>query len=149
MVTTNDPFLIADTSGLISLTVRTDANHAPAIEAAKPLRERKSTILVPYEVLVETVNVLGKRLGHDEAASVAYYLYQTTLFLVVDSSRKARQHALERFKTQPRAVSFTDCVVMAIADEYGTKAIFGFDADHARSGYVILSQESRGKGSAS
>ena len=74
MVTTNDPFLIADTSGLVSLTVTTDANHAPAIEATKPLQERESTILVPYEILVETVNVLGKRLGHTQAASVASYL---------------------------------------------------------------------------
>src|SRR3954453_1973437 len=132
MATTNDPFLIADTSGLISLTVTSDANHAPAIEATKPLQERESTILVPYEVLVETVNVLGKRLGHDKASSVASYLTATPLFLVIDSSAQARQHAMERFKAQPQAVSFTDCIVMANADEYGTKTIFGFDTDHAK-----------------
>src|SRR4051812_8771485 len=138
MVTTNDPFLIADTSGLISLTVTSDANHAPAIEATTPLRERESTILVPYEVLVETVNVLGKRLGHDKAASVASYLSTTPLFLVIDSSQPARQQALERFEAQPRVVSFTDCIVMAIADEYGTRTIFGFDTDHAKNGYAII-----------
>ncbi len=139
MVTINDPFLIADTSGLISLTVKTDSNHHPALAATKPLEERESTILVPYEVLVETVNVLGKRLGHDKASAVAVYLSQTSLFLVVDSSPKARQNALHRFTEQPQAVSFTDCIVMAIADEYGTKAIFGFDTDHAKNGYEILS----------
>ena len=139
MVTTNDPFLIADTSGLISLTVKTDSNHHQAITATKPLQERESTILVPYEVLVETVNVLGKRVGHDKASAVAFYLSETPLFLVIDSSPKARQHALHRFKQQPQAVSFTDCIVMAIADEYGTKAIFGFDTDHAKNGYEILS----------
>ena len=138
MVTPSDPFLIADTSGLISLTVQTDTNHAPAIEASNPLRERESTILVPYEVFVETVNVLGKRLGHDKAAAVASYLTATPLFLVIDSSAQARQHTMERFKAQPQAVSFTDCVVMANADEYGTKVIFGFDTDHAKNGYEIL-----------
>jgi predicted nucleic acid-binding protein len=141
MATTNDPFLIADTSGLISLTVATDANHAPAIEATKPLQERESTILVPYEVLVETVNVLGKRVGHLGAAAVAAYLSTTPLFLVIDTSKQARQHALERFEEQPQAVSFTDCIVMANADEYGTKTIFGFDADHKRNGYDILSKQ--------
>ena len=102
------------------------------------MRGRESTILVPYEVFVETVNVLGKRLGHDKAAAVASYLTTTPLFLVIDSSAQARQHAMERFEVQPRAVSFTDCVVMANADEYGTKTIFGFDADHAKNGYEIL-----------
>jgi predicted nucleic acid-binding protein len=38
-------------------------------------------------------------------------------------------------------VSFTDCIVMANADEYGTKTIFGFDTDHAKNGYEILSQQ--------
>jgi hypothetical protein len=27
---------------------------------------------------------------------------------------------------------------MAVADEYSTTAIFGFDEDHARNGYAIL-----------
>ncbi len=47
----------------------------------------------------------------------------------------------DTFEAQPRAVSLTDCIVMAIADEFGTKAIFGFDADHERNGYEILSRE--------
>ena len=93
---------------------------------------------MPYEVFLETVNVLSKRFGHDKAAAVASYLTTTPLFLVIDSSAQARRHAMERFEAQPQAVSFTDCIVMANADEYGTKAIFGFDADHERNGYEIL-----------
>src|SRR3712207_7450871 len=45
----------------ISLTVTTDSNHHPALAATKPLTQRQNTILVPYEVFVETLNVLGKR----------------------------------------------------------------------------------------
>ena len=138
MARASDPFLIADTSGLISLTVTTDANHASAVEAAKPLKGQ-STILVPYEVLVETMNVLGKRLGHTQAVSVASYLATTPLFLIVDTSEPVREQALRRFETQPPAVSFTDCIVMAVADEYGTRIVFGFDKDHADNGYAILS----------
>jgi predicted nucleic acid-binding protein len=141
METTNDPYLIADTSGLISLAVQTDGNHTPAITATNPLQEEQRTILVPYEVFVETVNVLGKRVGHLGATAVAAYLSTTPLFLVIDTSKRARQHALERFEEQPPAVSFTDCIVMAVADEYGTKMIFGFDTDHAKNGYTILAKE--------
>jgi predicted nucleic acid-binding protein len=66
---------------------------------------------------------------------------ETLLFTIIDTSKQARAQALERFVTQPAAVSFTDCIVMTVADEYGTKAIFGFDADHSRNGYAILSQK--------
>jgi hypothetical protein len=38
MVTVNDAFLIADTSGLISLAVTTDSNHAPAVAATENLQ---------------------------------------------------------------------------------------------------------------
>jgi predicted nucleic acid-binding protein len=146
MAKTNDSYLIADTSGLVSLTVKTDRNHAPAVTATEALQGKESNILVPYEILVETVNVLGKRLGHEPALAVASYISETPLFLILDSSKHARAQALQRFATQPQAVSFTDCIVMAVADEYGTKAVFGFDADHARNGYVILNQEPHNRG---
>ena len=67
---TNEPFIIADTSGLISLAVTTDHNHEQAVAETARLREKQNNILVPYEVLLETVNTLGKRFGHDKASAV-------------------------------------------------------------------------------
>jgi predicted nucleic acid-binding protein len=81
---------------------------------------------------------MGQRLGHPQAYAVASYLSDTPLFLVIDSSSKARQEALHRFRAQPQAVSFTDYIVMAVADEYETKTIFGFDDDYDRAGYQII-----------
>jgi predicted nucleic acid-binding protein len=46
--------------------------------------------------------------------------------------------ALEKFKEQPPAVSLTDCLVMTIADDYGTKDIFGFDKQFEEAGYHRL-----------
>lgn len=135
---TIDSFLIADTSGLISLAVKSDRNHEAAVAATERLKGKQSNILVPYEILVETVNVLGKRVGHDKGSAVWVYLSATPLFVIVDSSKQAREKAIKQFQSQPKVVSFTDCVVMAVADEYSTKAIFGFDEDHARNGYAIL-----------
>jgi predicted nucleic acid-binding protein len=137
MATATDTFLIADTSGLISLAVTTDSNHEPAVTATENLRGKDSTILIPYEVYIETLNVLGKRVGHTRALSVASYLCHTPLFLVIDSAAEARQEALARFATLPESVSFTDAVVMAVADDYGTKDIFGFDAVFAKNGYRL------------
>jgi predicted nucleic acid-binding protein len=46
--------------------------------------------------------------------------------------------ALEKFKTQSQAVSLTDCIVMAVADHYGTKDMFGFDKQFKDAGYRRL-----------
>src|SRR3712207_6823764 len=118
MARKNEPFLIADTSGLVSLTVTTDRNHKQALEATVPLQEQQTSILVPFEVLVETVNVLGRQIGHDQALAVASYVYATPLFHIFDSSPIARTQAFQLFRKLPQAVSLTDCIVMAVADEF-------------------------------
>ena len=46
--------------------------------------------------------------------------------------------ALQKFETLPQGVSFTDCLVMATADEYETRDIFGFDKQFADAGYNRL-----------
>jgi predicted nucleic acid-binding protein len=43
--------------------------------------------------------------------------------------------ALEQFKDQAPGVSLTDCLVMVVADAYGTKDIFGFDRQFVNAGY--------------
>ena len=94
---------------------------------------------MPWDVFAETLNTLGKHVGHGKALDVGQYLGTTDPFLVIDASTEAKQAALARFGTQPPSVSFTDCLVMAVADEYQTTRIFGFDEAFAN-GYRILSK---------
>jgi predicted nucleic acid-binding protein len=66
-----DAPLIADTSALVSLATETDHNHLPATEAAARLRAVARPIILPAAVFVETVNILGKRSGHETALNAA------------------------------------------------------------------------------
>ena len=66
-----DSPIIADTSALVSLATDTDHNHIPAKEAAAQLREVSRPIILPADIFVETVNVLGKRSGHETALKAA------------------------------------------------------------------------------
>ncbi len=119
-------FVVADTSGLYSLISETDTNHAAALRATEQFHQQAATLLLPYDVYAETINIIGKKHGHDQAVAVAHYLTSPT-FVMFDSSHEARRNALDRFAVLPQSVSYTDCVVMAVADEYHTKQIFGFD----------------------
>ena len=66
-----DSPIIADTSALVSLATDTDHNHIPAKEAAAQLREGSRPIILPADIFVETINVLGKRSGHERALKAA------------------------------------------------------------------------------
>ena len=135
--TTEQP-IIADTSGLVSLATDTDQNHEPAAKAAAQLRKASRPIILPFDVLVETVNVLGKKSGHETARKAAsQLLHPESQFLLIETGPYLFT-ALEKFKNQPPAVSLTDCIVMSIADEYATKDIFGFDKQFEDAGYTRL-----------
>ena len=132
--TTEQP-IIADTSGLVSLSTDTDQNHEPAAKAAAELRKASCPIILPVDVLVETVNILGKKSGHETASKAAStLLHPESQFLLIETGPYLFT-SLEKFKGQPASVSFTDCIVMAVSDEYGTKDIFGFDKQFADAGY--------------
>jgi predicted nucleic acid-binding protein len=129
------PFLIADSSGLVSLTSQADRNHPHALRAAQSLEQSPATILVPYDVFAETVNIVGKKQGHTKAYEIGRLLSTTAPFLLIDSSPADREKALSHLLTLSASVSYTDAVVMAVADEYHTEKIFGFDAAFASCGY--------------
>ena len=143
MERTTDQPIIADTSALVSLATETDQNHVPATQAAAQLREASRPIILPSDVLVETINVLGKKSGHETALKAAAgLLHSGSQFLLTETSQHI-QAALEKFKNQPQAVSFTDCLVMAVADEYATLDIFGFDKQFEDAGYRRLEPATR------
>lgn len=128
--------IIADTSGLISLVSVTDSNHAKALATGKKLSAVSGSLIVPSDVYSETLNIAGKKLGHMSAIGTAEMLFANNTFLVADSTEKIRDRAFELFKKQPESVSFTDCVVMATADHFNTKNIFGFDETFRKNGYL-------------
>jgi predicted nucleic acid-binding protein len=137
MVTNNERVIVADTSGLVSLFSPEDRNHSEAVNAAQRLRYEHRDILIPAEVLVEFLNVMGRKAGH--AMALAAVIELTLPFLVLnESSPLLDSPALFKFKEVGEAVSFTDCLVMTVADEYGTKDIFGFDKQFQDAGYNRL-----------
>src|SRR6516164_5730909 len=111
MEKTVDQPIIADTSGLVSLVTDTDQNHDPATKAAARLAEVSRPIILPSDILVETVNVLGKKSGHGTALKAAGELLRPGSQFILVETRPYLLRALENFKDQSPAVSLTDCIV--------------------------------------
>ena len=128
--------VVADTSGLMSLLIDTDANHQKALAQSTLFDESPGAVIIPSHVFTELMNVLGKKLGHKIAVSTGKQIIANPNYLIIESDEELAE-ALERFAKQPASVSFTDCIVMALADRLGTLLIFGFDEVFAKNGYRL------------
>ena len=100
---TSEAPIIADTSALVSLATETDHNHRPAVDAAAGLSQSARMIILPSDVLVETVNVLGKRSSRQTALKVATellrpksrlrYMIRTQVYLTEEQLRDIKRRA--------------------------------------------------------
>jgi predicted nucleic acid-binding protein len=123
--------VVVDSSALMALVNITDQLHEPAVQVDKLLTYQDWTLLLPREVFAETVNAIGKKLGRSYASLTAKALldrYDTGDFRFVHGDRGVYDRALKLQRSGKGAPSFVDCLVMALADEYDTSYIFGFDA---------------------
>lgn len=128
--------VVADTSGFISLASVTDSNHSLAVSGSVSIQEQHLPFIVPGEVVTETINVLGKKMSHAVALQVGASILESPAFTFVETTDAIRKQAFGKFKAQASSVSYTDCLVMAIADAYDTKSIFGYDDVFRRKGYI-------------
>jgi predicted nucleic acid-binding protein len=108
------------------------------MKAAEHLRKSSRPIILPVDVFVETINILGERSGHDTALKAAGDLLRPDSQFVLHDTKHYLAAALRKFKDQAPAVSLTDCILMVVADDYDTKEIFGFDKQFEDAGYHRL-----------
>ncbi|EKD65693.1 MAG: hypothetical protein ACD_50C00014G0003 [uncultured bacterium] len=133
----NNP-VIADSSALVSLIFPTDSNNKKALTITKILSKTSRPLIIPGDIFTETINLIGKKIDHKIACITGDKFLKDKRFIIIDTTEEIRLSAFTKFKIQSKSVSFTDCVVMALADHFDTKDIFGFDEIFKKNGYVRL-----------
>lgn len=131
-----NPPIIIDSSAFISLGSVTDSNYKTAVAISRDIAEANRATIMPGEIFTEIVNVAGKKVSHQAAVDQANKILSQTSMVIAETSSNIRRNALDKFEKQPQSVSFTDCIVMAVADHFGTKEIFGFDKTFKKNGYI-------------
>jgi len=134
--------VVIDSSALVALAIPNDADHQKAVALSQRLKESDTPILLPGEVLSETLNLLGKMQGRAFASAIGDQLLTDPSIHLAALDNERFRVALTKWEKQTSGVSYTDCVVMAAADETEKKAgekpaIFGFDAVFAKNGYRL------------
>jgi predicted nucleic acid-binding protein len=129
--------IIADSSALFSLVSKDDSNHKLALSTAAAIHKAHRPIILCGEVVSETLNIIGKKCNRELQLATADDLFGSSGFLFFCASDTQHRLALNLLKQQPNSVSFTDCLVMALAQTHHTRDIFGFDKAFEANGFRI------------
>lgn len=115
-----------------------DFNKAANIDAV--VVQENQTVLLPFEVLAETLNIIGKKFGKAAAVTAGHALLARDAngdIGLIPSEVSTIERALELQITASGGPSYIDCLVMAHACEQQTTYIFGFDATFQKNGYKL------------
>jgi hypothetical protein len=129
--------LLADTSALLALYVRNDANHARALEF---VRQNPSARYVLTElILAEVATRLRALAGAERGASVALSLLESRRYEVLFADSGLLRGAIQRMaRLRDQRLSLTDCVNFEVMDRLGLRDAFSFDRDFRDCGYAMV-----------
>ncbi|MBI2326892.1 PIN domain-containing protein [Candidatus Curtissbacteria bacterium] len=130
--------VIADSSALVAQASTVDHDHNLAVSLSIHIKKTNRALIIPGEIFAETLNVLGKKVNHELSVETGWKFLESKELSIMEATLQIRKKTLEKFQRQPKSVSFTDCLVMAFADEFETNEIFGFDETFAKNGYKRL-----------
>ncbi len=128
-------YLVLDSSALIALANKNDSTHKKAVDILQSISQQRHFGLLPNDIFIETINTIGKKLSKTLAIKTARQVGEFKWLDITESGKGVRENGIEKFIQTKSDVSLTDCIVMATADEYKTKLIFGFDKHFKTAGY--------------
>lgn len=131
---------ILDSSALIALINADDTLHDDALQVRVAANAAGYELLLPYEVLAETLNVFGRSMDRAyavRAGETLLALHRDGELQLIKSTPLTVMRALALLATGKGGPSFVDALVMAYADEHSTDYIFGFDATFRKNGYRL------------
>jgi predicted nucleic acid-binding protein len=140
----NSAFVILDSSALIAQFNVKDLWHKKANTISEFIAHTDRKVILPAEVLAETLNRIGNNIGRQDAVLAGNALLErneTGDILITHSNTEILSATLTLLNSvqepQDKRASFVDCLVMATATFYDTGEIFGFDAVFGRNGFHL------------
>ena len=124
-----------DTGPFLALHLAKDQYHDLAL---RKWRKHGPLAVSSNHVIDELATILARRAGYLFAADCVSNIYAAPTIEIIQSTREDELEALRwMLKFADQGVSFTDCVVMAVADRLGTKLVFGFDELFRKNSYRL------------
>ncbi len=102
---------VADSSFLVALFLPYDTNH----ERAKELFMKADTVIIPYEILIETLTVLLYKENAEFMKAVYETMESTETFVIYFSNQKYLERSLTLFLNQKNKLSYFDYAAITLS----------------------------------
>lgn len=139
------PIIVADSDAIIAQTDPNDFHHAKAVEISQNLVDLNAQVLYPATTIAESTAHMQKVLNSTASA------YGTVQFMtgpdaqIVEINKKTLESAMKYFSpTTSKKNTLFDCIVAAVAEDYGADAIFSFDGFYKKSGFKLATELIKG-----
>ncbi len=126
--------LFVDTSALYALLSAHDAEHRAAAVEWAAIGERQDSLLTSNYALVETVALIGRRLGLQAVRDFQADFVPILHIAWVEQALHERAVAA-LLTAGTRDLSLVDCVSFEVMRERGIEAAFAFDAHFVQQGF--------------
>jgi predicted nucleic acid-binding protein len=126
--------VFVDTSALMALLAKSDADHPRAQRLFEKLRERRSLLVTTSYVLVETYALLGRRYGIEQVRSFRERLAPllTVVWIGPELHEGGLDLLLERAK---RGLSLVDATSFLAMRRHGIDEVFAYDEHFEEEGF--------------
>ncbi len=125
--------IFIDTSAFYAASDKSDQFYTIAKGLFEKIQKDRLEIVTHNYVVVETVALLQRRLGHMCALRFLKSLDEIAVFFI-DNALQSK--SLEKFKTHVSTkISFVDCVSFIFMEHQKIKTFFGFDSHFKKSGF--------------
>ena len=129
--------VFVDTSALYAVLNGRDEHHPEAREGWEVLREHRETLVTSNYVLVETIALVGRRLGVPAVRDFQTDFVPVLRVTWVDES--LHEQAVAALLTAGvRDLSLVDCVSFTVMRRLGLETAFAFDAHFVQQGFRCI-----------
>lgn len=129
--------VFADTSGILAAMNVADEHHLLAIQSWQRFQVERITLLTSNYVVVETIMLLGRRLGTQAVRDFITSILPLIEVHWIDQATHARAVAALLAAGQ-RRLSLVDCVSFEVMRDLGITDAFTFDSDFQRQGFRTI-----------
>ena len=128
--------VFVDTSALIALAVRSDANHRAASSHLKRTLEEGTRMVIGRPVLIEYIDGVTKRVGKRAAIEQLRLIEASAAMRVEEDIPDDHARAREVFlQYDDQEIDMTDSLSFAMMERLGMRDVFTFDRDFAVHGF--------------
>lgn len=127
--------LFIDSSALVALNDKIDADYIRAGTMLSKISSDKFNLYLSTNIFIETLTIISQRVGKEKGIALLDEL-RSGKYIVIHPDDQLIAQAEDIFRTiKSKNVSYGDCISFAVMRRYGIQWVFSFDIHFKKMGF--------------